>query len=292
MRSLLFVPGDSQRKLDKSLDAGADVLILDLEDSVSSANKDAARKTAHAFIADAHGKTACRLFVRVNDFTTGRTAEDLAAVMPARPHGVMLPKCNGAQDIDRLSAMLRVEEANAGAEDGSTRIVPIITETAVGVLAAPSYRPGLPRLDGMTWGAEDLSADVGARTNRNQEGRHTDVFRLARSLTVLAAAAAETAAIDTVFVDFRDPEGLRRECIEAERDGFTGKMAIHPDQVAIINETFTPSPAAIAEARMVVEAFAAAGDPGVVGIEGKMYDRPHLRRAERILARTGIAGAV
>ncbi|WP_157016206.1 HpcH/HpaI aldolase/citrate lyase family protein [Mesorhizobium xinjiangense] len=290
MRSLLFVPGDSERKLEKALAAGADVLIVDLEDSVSAANKKAARAIAHSFIAAAGKQTASRLYVRVNDLSSGSTADDLAAVMPARPHGIMLPKCAGAPDLDRLSAMLRVEEANAGADDGSTRVLPIITETAAGVLAAPSYRPGQPRLDGVTWGAEDLSADIGARTNRDEIGVYTDVFRLARALTVLAASAAETSAIDTVFVDFRDPDGLRRECIAAERDGFTGKLAIHPGQVAIINEVFTPSPDALAEARMVVDAFAAAGNPGVVGIDGKMYDMPHLKRAERLLARASAAG--
>ena len=285
MRSLLFVPGDSERKLEKGLGSGADVLIVDLEDSVAPARKAAARAVAAEFLSSRAGQPGPTLYVRVNDFSTGLTDEDLAAVVKAGPHGIMLPKSAGGADVERLSAKLRVHEAEAGLQDGAIRILPIITETAVGLLAAGSYSAALPRLAGVTWGAEDLSADVGARAARDETGSYTDVFRLARAMTVLAAAKAETAAIDTVFVDFRDMEALRRECLDAERDGFTGKMAIHPAQVPVINEAFTPSPEAIAEARAVMDAFAGAGDVGVVGIDGKMYDRPHLRRAERLLAR-------
>jgi len=290
MRSLLFVPGDSDKKLEKSLGSGADALIVDLEDSVAPANKKAARATAAAFLAEARKAAPPLLYVRVNDFSTGLTEDDLAAVVSARPDGIMLPKAIGGQDVARLSARLRVHEADAGLEDGAIRILPLVTETAAGLLAAGSYDATLPRLSGMTWGAEDLSADIGARAARDEAGRFTDVFRLARAMTILAAAKAETAAIDTVFVGFRDMDGLRRECLEAERDGFTGKVAIHPAQVAIINEAFTPSEASLQEARAVVDAFAGAGDVGVVGIEGKMYDRPHLRRAERLLARARAPG--
>ena len=285
MRSLLFVPGDSERKLEKGLGSGADVLIVDLEDSVAPARKAAARAIAAEFLTARAGEPDPKLYVRVNDFSTGLTDEDLAAVVKAGPHGIMLPKSAGGADVERLSAKLRVHEAEAGLQDGAIRILPIITETAAGLLAAASYSAALSRLAGVTWGAEDLSADVGARSARDETGRYTDVFRLARAMTVLAAAKAETAAIDTVFVDFRDMEALRRECLDAERDGFTGKMAIHPAQVPVLNEAFTPSREAIAEARAISEAFAGAGDVGVVGIDGKMYDRPHLRRAERLLAR-------
>jgi citrate lyase subunit beta / citryl-CoA lyase len=287
MRSLLFVPGDSERKLDKGLASGADVLIVDLEDSVAPARKAAARGMAAEFLAARAGAPGPRLYVRVNDFSTGLTDDDLAAVVKAAPHGIMLPKAAGGADVEHLSAKLRVHEAEAGLEDGAIHILPIITETAAGLLAAGSYSAALPRLAGVTWGAEDLSADIGARAARDAAGRYTDVFRLARAMTVLAAAKAQTAAIDTVFVDFRDMEALRRECLEAERDGFTGKMAIHPAQVPVINEAFTPSPEAIAEALAIAAAFAGAGDVGVVGIDGRMYDRPHLRRAERLLARAG-----
>jgi citrate lyase subunit beta/citryl-CoA lyase len=287
MRSLLFVPGDSPRKLEKGTASGADVIIVDLEDSVAAAKKETARGVAADFITTASRQGgAPRIYVRVNDLSTGLTDGDLGTIVKARPDGIMLPKCNAAADIWQLAAMLRVHEAEAGIEDGATRIIAIITETALGVLSAASYRETIPRLAGLTWGAEDLSAAIGA-TPRDGDGRHTDVFRLARAVTVLAAAASDVAAIDTVFVNFRESDGLRQECREAARDGFTAKMAIHPDQVAIINEVFTPSTEAVAEAKAVIKAFADAGNPGVVGIGGKMYDRPHLRRAERLLARAG-----
>lgn len=285
MRSLLFVPGDSERKLEKGAGSGSDVLIIDLEDSVAPARKVAARSIAAEFLSARMGLPGPTLYVRVNDFSTGLTDEDLTAVVQAAPHGIMLPKAVGGADVEKLSARLRVQEAEAGLPDGAIRILPIITETAAGFFAAASFTDDLPRLAGVTWGAEDLSADVGARAARDETGRYTDVFRLARAVTVLAAAKAETAAIDTVFVDFRDTEALRRECLDAERDGFTGKMAIHPVQVPVINEAFTPSAEAVAEARAVMAAFAGAGDVGVVGIDGKMYDRPHLRRAKRLLGR-------
>lgn len=284
MRSLLFVPGDSEKKLEKGFQSEADVVIVDLEDSVAPANKSAARDVAASFIMAQRDKTRASVFVRVNDLSTGLTDDDLRGVMRAAPDGIMLPKSNSAADVTHLSAKLRVHEAENGLADGSTRIIPLITETATGVLAAGTYRPET-RLAGITWGAEDLSAAVGAHAARDASGAYTDVFRLARALTILAASAADTAAIDTVFPNFRDLDAFRRECIEAERDGFTAKMAIHPAQVAVINEIFTPSPEAVAHSRSVVDAFRAAGNPGVVGIDGKMYDRPHLRLAERLLAR-------
>ncbi|QDY99178.1 CoA ester lyase [Nitratireductor mangrovi] len=285
MRSLLFVPGDSEKKLTKGLGSGADVLIVDLEDSVALAAKETARRIAAEFLAEASRSDAQRFYVRVNDFTTGLTDDDLASVVAARPDGIMLPKAAGGGDVLRLATRLRVHEAEAGIDDGALRIIPLVTETAAGLLAAATYNADLPRLAGITWGAEDLSADLGARAARDETGRFTDVFRLARSMTLLTAASCQTDAIDTVFVDFRDMEALKAECIEAERDGFTGKMAIHPAQVPVINKAFTPSAEAVAEARAIADAFAQSGNPGVVGIGGKMYDRPHLRRAERLLAR-------
>jgi citrate lyase subunit beta/citryl-CoA lyase len=292
VRSLLFVPGDSEKKLAKGLESGADMLLLDLEDSVGVDRKPDARRITAAFIAAHRESAAAALYVRVNDFSTGLTDEDLAAVMPWRPAGILLPKAAGGPDISRLSAKLRVHEAENGIEDGSTRIIALITETAAGVLAAPTYNGVYPRLAAVTWGAEDLSADIGARTARNANGRYTDVFRLARAMTLLAASPAQVPAIDTVFVDFHDMDALKAECVEAERDGFTAKMAIHPAQVPIINEVFTPSAESVSHASAVIEAFAAAGNPGVIGIDGRMYDRPHLRRAERILARAKAAGVV
>jgi len=290
MRSLLFVPGDSERKLEKGFQSGADLVIVDLEDSVAPANKAAARTTASAFIQSLPREAAPKIYVRINDLTTGLADADLAAVLAARPDGIMLPKCNAGADVAQLSAMLRVHEAENGLPDGHTRIIALITETAVGVLSAATYRDPNPRLAGVTWGAEDLSASVGASSTRDGNGGYTDVFRLARAVTILGASIADVAAIDRVYVNFRDVEGLRQECVEAERDGFTGKMAIHPAQVPVINEVFTPSPEAVARSQAIVKAFADAGDPGVVGIDGQMYDRPHLRRAERLLARA-TAGA-
>ena len=285
MRSMLFVPGDSERKQEKAVECGADVLILDLEDSVAPAAKARAREVTAAFLRACANAGGPLLYVRVNDVSTGLTDDDLAAVMPAGPAGIMLPKANHADEVALLSARLRVHEAENGIADGKTRILPLITETAAGLLAAPSHGRPQPRLSGLTWGAEDLSAAVGARTARDEAGRYTDLFRHARTMTLLAASAAGVAAVDTVFPAFRDEAGFRRECVEAERDGFTAKMAIHPAQVAVINEIFTPSPEAIEQANAVVEAFSAAGDAGVVAIGGKMYDRPHLRLAERLLAR-------
>jgi citrate lyase subunit beta/citryl-CoA lyase len=197
----------------------------------------------------------------------------------------MLPKSNSGQDVQQLSTMLRVHEAEAGLADGAIRVLPLITETPAGVFAGGSYAGCSQRLVGLTWGAEDLSAAIGARTARNPDGRYTDVFRLTRAVTLLAAANAEVAAIDTVFTNFRDLTAFEAECGEAERDGFTGKMAIHPDQVAPINAAFTPSPEAIQRSQAIIDAFAAAGNPGVVAVDGKMYDRPHLRLAERLIAR-------
>lgn len=289
MRSLLFVPGDSEKKLAKAMASGADVLILDLEDSVSLDSKPAARRIAADWIAQNTGKGPL-LYVRVNDLETGLTDDDLAAVVKARPVGIMLPKAASGEAATHLAAKLRVHEAEAGLDDGSIRILPIITESGAATLAAGSYAKVGARLSGVTWGAEDLSADIGACATRDSDGRYTDVFRLARALTLLAAASAQVAAVDTVFPNFRDMEAFRADCLEGERDGFTARMAIHPAQVPVINEIFSPSAEAVAHAKQVVEAFAAAGDPGVVAIDGAMYDRPHLRRAQRLLARAEDAG--
>jgi len=286
MRSLLFVPGDSERKLEKGFSAGADVVIVDLEDSVAPDNKPLARRLAPDVIRTRRAGGPL-VYVRVNDLSTGLVADDLAAVVPARPDGIVLPKSQGGPDIQHLATMLRVAEIEAGMPDGGIKIIPIVTETGLGTLSTATYPNCGPRLAGLTWGAEDLSAAVGARTARDEHGRYTDVFRYARAVTILAASAAEVPAIDTVFVDFRDLEGLRAECLEAERDGFTAKLAIHPAQVPVINEVFTPSPEAVAQAQAVIAAFAAAGNPGVVGLDGKMYDIPHLKRARRLLARAG-----
>jgi citrate lyase subunit beta/citryl-CoA lyase len=285
MRSLLFVPGDSPRKLDKGMTSGADALILDLEDSIAPAGKAAARETTAAFLRGAQGGTRPRLYVRINGLDTGLTDDDLDAVMPAQPDGILLPKAEGGASIMHLDAKLAVREALAGIDDGATPILALTTETAKALFLAGSYGGSSARLAGLTWGAEDLSAELGAEANRDAAGNFLDPYRLARALCLAAAAAAQVQAIDTVYVDFRNDAGLRRECEEARRDGFTAKLAIHPGQVAAINEVFTPTATAIAQAQAIVDAFAASLTGGVVGIGGVMYDRPHLAKARQLLAR-------
>jgi citrate lyase subunit beta/citryl-CoA lyase len=293
MRSLLFVPADSPGKLDKALGAGADALILDLEDSVAPERKEAARAGAAGFLARALAKPGRPyLIVRVNAIATGLIDADLDAVVPARPDAIMLPKAEGGASVVHADAKLTAREALCGLTEGAIRIVPIATETAPALFLAGTYRGASTRLAALTWGAEDLSAELGAEVNRDAQGNFLDPYRLARTLCIAAAAAAEVPALDTVYVDFRNDAGLRRECEEARRDGFTGKMAIHPAQVAAINDVFTPKPEAIAKARAIIAAFAAAPGAGVVGIRGVMYDRPHIAKAERLLARAKAAGVV
>jgi citrate lyase subunit beta/citryl-CoA lyase len=286
MRSLLFVPGDSPRKLEKALQAGADALILDLEDSVAFSEKEGARRTTAAFLAEARqAAERPRLFVRVNALSTGLTDADLDGVMAGAPDGIMLPKAVGGPDVAHLGAKLAVREAEHGLDDGGTRIVAIATETAASLFVLGGFAGASRRLAGLAWGAEDLSADLGAEVNRDEAGLFTEPFRLARNLMLFAAAAAEVDAVDTVFTNFRDPEGLARECREAQRDGFVAKLAIHPGQVPVINEAFTPAPEAVAQAKAIVEAFAQNPGAGVVGLNGEMIDQPHLKRSERLLRR-------
>ncbi len=287
MRSLLFVPADSPKKLDKGMTSGADALIVDLEDSIAPANKAAARQSALAFLKEAaKAKARPRLLVRVNAISTGLIDADLDAVVPGAPDAILLPKANGGPSVTHLDAKLSAREAIAGLPENSIGIVALATETAASLFVTGSYGGSSTRLSGLTWGAEDLSAELGAEANRDESARFLDPYRLARALCLAGAAAAEVPAIDTVYVDFRNDLDLRRECEEARRDGFTAKMAIHPAQVAPINEVFTPTPDMIAQARQIVDAFAAAPDVGVVGIDGKMFDRPHLARAQRLLTRT------
>jgi citrate lyase subunit beta/citryl-CoA lyase len=291
MRSLLFVPADDARKLDKAMASGADAVIVDLEDSISDQGKADARVSAAAFIGNAGKATQRpRLLVRINGLATGLADADLDAVVPARPDAIMLPKAEGGADIVRADAKLAAREAIAGLPDGCIKIVAIATETATALFLAGTYGGASARLEGLTWGAEDLSAELGAETNRDGNGDFLDPYRLARALCLAGAAAARVQAIDTVTVDFRNVAALRRESEEARRDGFTGKMAIHPAQVPIINEVFTPSAAAVAQARAVIAAFEAQPNKGTVGIDGVMYDRPHLDRARQLLARAEAAG--
>ena len=291
MRSLLFVPADDAKKLDKAMASGADAVIVDLEDSIPAQGKADARMRAAAFIKDAvEAAHRPRLLVRINGFATGLADADLDTVVPARPDAIILPKAEGGADVILADARLSAREAIAGLPDGHIKIVAIATETATALFLAGTYSGASARLEGLTWGAEDLSAELGAQANRDGDGRFLDPYRLARALCLAGAAAARVQAIDTVAVDFRNAAALRRETEEARRDGFTGKMAIHPVQVPVINEVFTPSAAAIASARAVVAAFEANPGKGTVGIDGVMYDRPHLERARQLLAREAIAG--
>lgn len=290
MRSLLFIPGDSPAKLDKGLASAADALILDLEDSVAPARKAEARRISAEFLARARTlERRPRLVVRINPLDGPEAEFDLDAMGTAHPDAVMLPKAKGGQDIMLLGARLAAREALADLPDGAIRIIAIATETAMALFQMGSYQGASRRLEGLTWGAEDLSADLGAETNRLSDGSYADPYRLARALTVIAATAAAVTPIDTVYTNFRDLDGLRAEAEAARRDGFVAKMAIHPAQVPVINEVFTPSPAAIDHAKAVIGAFAGAGNVGVVGLDGEMLDRPHLIRAERVLARAKAA---
>ena len=286
MRSLLFIPGDSPKKLDKGMTSGADAIIVDLEDSISPERKAQARDTALAYLKQVQPiAKRPRLLVRINGLQTGLTDGDLDAVVASRPDAVMLPKAEGGAAVTHCDAKLAAREAMHGLPEGSIKIVAIATETAKALFLAGTFGSASARLTGLTWGAEDISAEIGAEANRDKDGNFLDLYRLARSLCLAGAAAAQVQAIDTVYVDFRNEAGLRRECEEARRDGFTGKMAIHPAQVPIINEVFTPTAEAIAKARSVIAAFAADPGAGTVGIGGLMYDRPHLERAKLLLAR-------
>jgi len=285
MRSLLFVPADSAKKLDKAMTSGADALIVDLEDSIAYDGKTAARQSAAAFLKEATAAAGRPyLLVRINGLQTGLTDADLDAIVPAKPDAIMLPKAEGGASVVHADAKLAVREAINGLPDGHVKILALATETAAALFVAGTFAGASARLMGLTWGAEDLSAELGAQANRDATGRFLDPYRLARVLCLAGAAAATVPAFDTVYVDFRNREGFRRECEEACRDGFVGKMAIHPAQVPIINAVFTPSPAALAQAQAIVDAFASNPGAGVVGIGGVMYDRPHLVRAQRLLA--------
>jgi citrate lyase subunit beta / citryl-CoA lyase len=284
MRSLLFVPADSAKKLDKAMTSGADALIVDLEDSIAHDGKAQARESAAAFLRSTIGAAARpTILVRINGLQTGLTDADLDAIVPEKPDAIMLPKAEGGASVVHIDAKLAVREAMSGLPDGHIKILALATETAAAMFLTGTFAGASARLSGLTWGAEDLSAELGAQANRDAQGRFLDPYRLARVLCLAGAAAANVPALDTVYVDFRNAEGFRRECEEALRDGFVGKMAIHPAQVPIINEVFTPSADALAQAQSIIEAFAQNPGAGVVGIGGVMYDRPHLARAKRLL---------
>lgn len=282
MRSLLFVPGDDERKIAKGFGSAADALILDLEDAVAPARKGAAREICTKALQSAN--TTKKLFVRVNALDTGQALADLAAVIRGRPYGIVLPKCRGGDDATLVGQYLSTLEAREDIERGATRLLPLATENGASMFGLGTYA-GVERLCGIFWGGEDLAADLGAVANRDTQGRYTAPYQLGRSLTLFAAAAAGVIAVDAVYTNFRDLEGLKAEAAEALRDGFSAKAAIHPDQVEPINAAFTPSAADVAWAKRVLAAFDASPGAGVASLDGKMLDRPHYKAAQRVLAR-------
>jgi citrate lyase subunit beta/citryl-CoA lyase len=290
LRSFLFVPGDSEQKLKKGVGSGADALILDLEDAVAPSRKAIGRDLVVAYIAEHRNSGGPQLWVRVNPLDAGGL-DDLAAVVRAGPAGIMLPKANGPADVLRLTHFLDALERRDGITT-LTRILPVATETAQAPFALGQYAlERLPRLYGLTWGAEDLSAALGASSNRDESGSLAFTYRMVRSACLLAARAAEIEPIETLYADYRDPEGLRASCIAAAREGFTGRIAIHPAQVSVINEAFMPSAEDVAFARRVVEAFEASPGVGTIGLDGRMLDMPHLKQARHVLSLHGAHAA-
>jgi citrate lyase subunit beta/citryl-CoA lyase len=284
MRSLLFVPADGGKKLDKAMTCGADAVIVDLEDSIAPDRKAEARKLALGFLKEAGtAKVRPRLLVRVNGLDTGMIDDDLDAVVPGAPDAILFPKAEGGAGVVHVDAKLTAREAVAGLPEGHVKILAQTVESAAGFFSAGTYRDSSVRLIGMTWGPEDLSSEIGAAANRDASGRLTEPYRLARSFCLLGATAARTAAYETIHVDFRNDEALRKDTEDARRDGFVGRLAIHPAQVPVINAVFQPSADDIARARKIVAAFAAQPGAGTVGIDGKMFDRPHLVRAKALL---------
>jgi citrate lyase subunit beta / citryl-CoA lyase len=285
MRSLLFVPADGGSKLDKAMASGADGVIVDLEDSIAPERKDLARKAALEFLKAQRAKTnRPRLLVRINGLDTGMTDADLDAIVAGQPDIILFPKAEGGATVTHLDAKLTAREAIAGISEGSIKILAQTVESAAGLFTAGTYRNCSPRLMGMTWGPEDLSSELGAEANRETDGTLTEPYAIARAFCLFGAAAAKVPAIETIHVDFRNLDALRSDTVMARRDGFAGRLAIHPAQVPVINEVFTPSASQIERAKAIVAAFAAKPGAGTVGIDGKMFDRPHLVRAQALLA--------
>lgn len=283
LRSFLFTPGDSLKKMAKGAAGAADALILDLEDSVAEANRPIARRLVHDFLAAHASRPRQQLWVRINPLDTPHAREDLAAIVAGRPDGIMLPKVRSGADVATLSHYLDVLETAFDAPTGSIRILPVATETPQAIFALGSYAGVSPRLYGLTWGAEDLAAALGASANRDANGQLAFTYQMARSLCLTGACAADVSAIETIFPDFRNDEGLRNYAATARRDGFYGMMAIHPNQVEIINGAFTPSAGEIEWAKRVITAFEGSAT-GVVGLDGQMLDMPHLKQARRVVA--------
>jgi len=285
VRSVLFIPGDSEKKLAKADDFAADAIVLDLEDSVAPARKPVAREMVREFLHARSGERKSQLWVRINPLDHPDVLQDLVRTIGGCPDCIMQPKTDGPQDVERLSHYLDALEAREGIEPGRVKIHSISTETAVAMFTLGEYAEArLPRLVSMNWGAEDLSSAIGAAGNKGADGDWDFPYQIVRTQFLFAAHAAGVQAMDTLFADYRDDEGLRRSCELARRQGFTGRIAIHPAQVDIINESFSPSEADVAHAHRLVAAFAAEPDAGTIGLDGKMYDIPHLNQAKHVLA--------
>jgi citrate lyase subunit beta/citryl-CoA lyase len=279
LRSLLFVPADSEKKLAKSKASPADALILDLEDSVAAENRPKARDMVREFLKDTHRQA---IWVRINPLGSEDFIRDIEAVTASHPAGFVVPKPDGPHALNVIDAHLITRETQAGIAHGAIRLLPVATETPIAAMSLQDYRSPPPRLAAMTWGAEDLSAALGAATNRDESGEFLLTYKIVRALCLIAAKAADVPAIETLHADFRDAKGLDRAARAAQREGFSGMLAIHPDQVAVINEAFTPSASDIEHAKRVVAAFASGA--GVASLDGKMLDQPHLKQARNVLA--------
>lgn len=284
-RSWLFAPGDSEKKMTKAMEGNADIVLIDLEDAVAPENKELARGMVHDFI-KANPQQRERLWVRINPFDGPYTLGDLAAIMPAHPGGIMLPKVYGRADVEKLDHCLSALEVANGIEEGSTRVIVLITETAEAMFHTGDYKDA-PRVVALTWGAEDLADSIGASSNKNPDGSYSFTYELARSLTVLGAATAGVTAIETISADFKDLEALRLRAERVRRDGYRGMLAIHPAQIDVINAAFTPTEEEIAEAQEIVDIFAANPGVGAIGYKGGMLDRPYLSRAQQLLKQAG-----
>lgn len=283
LRSLLFVPGDSEKKLSKGVESSADALILDLEDAVAPSRTHIARGMVLDYLRSRPDRSKQQLWVRINPLATPAALLDLLIVGGA-PDGIVLPKVNSAQDVVTLSNYLDALEVREGVTQGSIRIVPVATETASAMFNLGTYAGCSPRLAGLTWGAEDIAAALGASTNRRENGEYDHVFQLARALCLTGAAAAGVQAIDTMYGDYKNPAGLEADSKYARCSGFTGKIAIHPAQVDVINAAFSPSEEEIAWSKRVVEVFEQNPGLGTVGLDGKMLDMPHFKQAKSVLA--------
>lgn len=285
-KSYLFVPGDDDKKMLRAKNAGAEAIILCLEDAVAESSKKKARKKVREFLLSHQSSVNAQLWVRVNCLASVHTLEDLVAIMPGKPYGIFLPKPAGADDFKTLGHYLSALEAQNGIEPGTIRLMSV-AESSLGAINQTGFANSSERLASLTWGAEDMSADIGASTNKDEHGTYFLIHRMNRANCLLVAAAGKMQAVDGICADYRNIAALMEECERARMEGFTGKLAIHPDQVPVINQCFTPSADEIKQAKRVVEAFAKANGAGTVGLDGRMLDLPHLRQAQRVLAQSG-----